>query len=330
MMRLSTLWSVDRTLDADGRSPLADRIAEQWEHDANTVRFVRSSANFVYRFSANGSERFLRFARNAERTRETIEGEIELLEWLAERGVSVARPVRSRSGNRIETIETSLGTFHAVAFERLLGRHRELGEMDAGCFHAWGAALGRLHAAMADYAGPALATRPSWRDHLDQARRYIPSDKATIRRELDEIAVAIEALPADRECCGLIHGDFELDNLVWPDQGNGTPGILDFDDGSRHWYAADLAFALRDLFDRGADPSDPSVGAFVRGYRAHFPLNDELLAAVPLFSRLSRLLTCTRLARSLDLPDRSDQPAWLRRLRGKFEARIATYVATLA
>lgn len=105
---------------------------------------------------------------------------------------------------------------------------------------------------------------------------------------------------------------------------------VDFDDCSHHWYAADVAFALRDLFDQGADLRHASVGAFVRGYRAHFSLDDELLVALPLFSRLSRLLVCTRLVRSLDLPYRADQPSWLRGLRAKLESRVAAYAASLA
>jgi Ser/Thr protein kinase RdoA (MazF antagonist) len=72
------------------------------------------------------------------------------------------------------------------------------------------------------------------------------------------------------------------------------------------------------------------VHAFVRGYRAHHRLDDDLFAALPLFSRLSRLLVYARLVRSLDLPDRPDQPEWLRGLRRKFEAITAAYATSLS
>jgi Ser/Thr protein kinase RdoA (MazF antagonist) len=329
MMRLSTLWKVDRTLDAAGWSPLADRIAERWEHDEDTLRFVRSSANFVYRFRANGAEWFLRFADSCERTWGMIEGEIDLLEWLGRSGLTVSRPVRSKAGNLVETVDTSIGTFYAVAFARLPGSHLTIGELDRQRFHDWGAALGGLHANLAEYSDRALMSRATWREQLDQARVAIPSDKVAVWHELDEIAATLEALPVDRERCGLIHGDFELDNLCWTDQTASAPGILDFDDCSQHWYAADLAFALRDLFDNGADLSHESVDAFIRGYRVHYPLDDKLMAALPLFSRLSRLLTYAKLVRSLDLPADSDQPAWLDGLRQKFEATTAAYATSL-
>ena len=69
MMRLSTLWKVDSTIDADGRSPVADRIVERWTHDPGSARFVRSSANFVYHLTRDGARQFLRFADSGERRR---------------------------------------------------------------------------------------------------------------------------------------------------------------------------------------------------------------------------------------------------------------------
>ena len=54
MMRLSTMWAVDRTIDADGRSPIADEILAAWGHDPGTARFFRSSANFIYTFDRAG------------------------------------------------------------------------------------------------------------------------------------------------------------------------------------------------------------------------------------------------------------------------------------
>jgi len=39
-----------------------------------------------------------------------------------------------------------------------------------------------------------------------------------------------------------------------------------------YWYVADVAFALRDLFETGVDLSHPSFHAFIRGYSQHYPL----------------------------------------------------------
>jgi Ser/Thr protein kinase RdoA (MazF antagonist) len=110
---------------------MADLVVERWENDPDTLRFVRASANIVCRFKSSEVDRFLRFAAGAERPREMIEGEVDLLEWLAQAGVAVSRPVASKSGNLFETVESSLGTFHSVAFDRLPGTHLKIDDATA-------------------------------------------------------------------------------------------------------------------------------------------------------------------------------------------------------
>lgn len=326
MMPLSTIWNVDRTLDADGRSPVAERIGGLWDHDPDGVRFFRSSANFLYVFSNEGKRCFLRFADASERSREAVDAEIDLVAWLAGAGIAVAAPIPSREGNLAETVATELGTFHAVAFVGLDGAQYDAGELDGARFGEWGAALGELHAAMRGYPGGSLSARDSWRDHLAFVGSRIPADKPAVHRELDRIASSLAALPANGENVGPIHGDFELDNLCWRDR---RIGVLDFDDCGQHWYVADIAFALRDLFDDGAGLDDPRVRAFTDGYAARHPLDARTLAEIPVFSRLARLVAYARMARSLDLEDDPEHPAWLRGLAEKLTSRMAAYEASL-
>jgi len=103
---------------------------------------------------------------------------------------------------------------------------------------------------------------------LDRARDVIHPDETAVRRELGQIALSLGALPASPATSGLIHFDFELDNLVWRGE---AVGILDFDDCAHYWYAADIAFALRDLFDGGADLDHRSFREFVGGAMPRTP-----------------------------------------------------------
>ncbi len=129
-----------------------------------------------------------------------------------------------------------------------------------------------------------------------------------------------------RDSFGLIHFDFELDNLRWRDH---TIGILDFDDCAHYWYAADIAFALGDLFDGGGDLSSGAFREFVRGYTAHFPLDEGMLAHIPLFRRMAALVRHARIIRAMDLPDDQEYPEWLQALRRKLAHRIKSYPAAL-
>ena len=141
-----------------------------------------------------------------------------------------------------------------------------------------------------------------------------------LRSEYDLLAGEFAALPVDSDTYGTIHGDFELDNLVWR---GSTAAILDFDDSAHLWYAADIALATRDLFadEAGAGMSvtrgmdDPRFQAFMEGYREQRALDEDSLARVPLFLRVACLLEYARLVRALDLAEGAQQADWLVALR---------------
>lgn len=322
MMRLSTIWNVDRTIDANGSSPVAERILERWPYDHGSIRFFRSSANFLYVFRIDGNRHFLRFADSSERTREVIEAEVDLLTWLDGAGIDVALPVASRHGHLVETVETRWGIFHAVVFPALEGTQPGIEDLDDARFQRWGSSLGGLHSALATYPGGDTTTRPTWQHHLDMIRVNLPAEAPALHNELAEVAGELAALPQTLASYGLIHFDVELDNLVWRED---AIGILDFDDCSHLWYAADIVFALRDLFEESTNQDDPRFRAFVRGYSEHRPVDGDLPSRVPLFLRLGGLIQYARLVRAADLVVGPEHPEWLGTLSRKLHDRIAAY-----
>jgi Ser/Thr protein kinase RdoA (MazF antagonist) len=326
MMRLSTLCTVDRTVDAQRESPIAAQIAGRWEHDEGSVRFFRSSANFVYRLQRGGRPFYLRFADSSERTRGMVVAEVDILRSVAARGMTVTTPIPSSHGHLVETVWTELGTFHAVVFGGMDGAQLEIDDLDDRQFMEWGAALGRLHATLEGCAPTAAASRRTWRDHLESAGACLPEGRSAVRTEYEQIASSLEVLPMTRDSYGLIHSDFELDNLYWQD---GTVGIGDFDECFNAWHVMDVVLALRDLFPDRVDLNNGSFLDFVRGYRTQRTLGDELLAQLPLFLRTARLLGHARLVRCMDLSPYAGDPAWLQALRSKFENRLTDYRASL-
>lgn len=327
MMPLSKMWNVDRTIDASGSSPVAARLLEDWMYEPGSVRFFRSSANFLYVFRHEGSQYFLRFADQSERSRESVAAEVALLQWLAGQGIDVAIPVRSPIGNYVQTAETEWGTFHTVVFQAIQGTQYDIGELRGPQFSEWGAALGKLHAVMKGCPSPITNARDTWRDRLNEARQYVPDHARLVRSELDSIALALEALPMDDDTYGLIHFDFELDNLIWNDR---TVHILDFDGCARCWYEADIAFALRELIATGAETSDPVIREFVSGYANHHSVEPDVLARLPNFFRLADVLTYASIARALDFGATAEHPDWLTGLIDKLRNRMTAYELSLA
>ncbi|MGH2508471.1 MAG: phosphotransferase enzyme family protein [Ktedonobacteraceae bacterium] len=307
MMKLSTMLRVDSTVDTQSRSRIAERILEQWEHDQGSAQFFRSSANFVYIFRKGGECYFLRFAESAQRTCAELEAEMALLSFLAGQAMTVATPVASKNGRWVEAIETDLGIFHAVVFAQLQGREVEIEELGLAQFERWGAALGKLHALTHRYQDPKASARGTWRDHLTLVRNVVSKNEPRVQAECDYLTSFLAALPVTETNSGLIHGDFELDNLRWQDE---TIAIFDFDECASSWYIADVAFALRDLFKTSVDLSHPSFRAFIRGYREQYALDEELISNLPTFMRLVNLIMYAKLVWAMDLAQDQDYPAW--------------------
>jgi Ser/Thr protein kinase RdoA (MazF antagonist) len=326
MMKLSTMLKVDSTVDTQWQSRIAERILEHWEHDQGSAQFFRSSTNFVYVFRKGGERYFLRFADSTERTGAAIEAEMALLCWVASKGMTVTTPIASKNGRCVETVETDLGTFHAVVFAQLQGAQVAFEELSTAQFEVWGATLGKLHAMLHLYQDPRLSARGTWRDHLHLVQIYLPKDEPRVQAEFDHLISFLAALPMTETNYGLIHGDFELDNLFWQDE---TLAMLDFDDCSSYWYVADVAFALRDLFETGVDLSHPSFRAFIRGYSEHSSLDEELVSHLPTWMRLVNLIMYAKLVRAMDLAYDQDYPEAYTSLLLKLENRIQNYKASL-
>lgn len=326
MMKLSTMLKVDSTVDTQWRSRIAERMLEHWEHDQGSAQFFRSSTNFVYVFRKGGEPYFLRFADSAERTYAAIEAEMVLLNFLASKGMTVTTPITSQNGRYVETVETDLGTFHAVVFTKLQGAQLDIEELSTAQFEVWGAALGKLHAMMHLCQDPSLSARGTWRDHLTLAQIFVPKDEPGVQAECDHLTSWLSALPVTETNYGLIHGDFELDNIRWQ---NETIAMFDFDDCSYSWYVADIAFALRDLFETGVDLNNPSFCAFIHGYSEHYSLNEELISHLPTWMRLANLIIYAKLVRAMDLMKGQDYPEAYTSLLLKLENWVQNYKASL-
>ena len=296
MMTLELMARFFESVDEEWRSPIASSVAAAWFGGEVETWVWRASANFVCVVMAAGRKYYLRINHESERQPDLIAAELAFVEALNGASISVATPVRSTDGSLVESVSTPLGLCHAVMFEALPGEHRELDEMTGVDFEAWGQALGAVHACSSRLSA---INRPAWSDNLNLAKRLIPAQAGAARREIHAVEAALESLPRSRENFGLIHYDFELDNLMWD---SGHIGILDFDDCAYCWFAADIAYALRDLFaDRvgGVDLDDASLQSFVRGYRDEQPLSDEEIERLPLYLRLHNLVSYARITRAL-------------------------------
>ncbi len=321
MMPLAQLARLALTVDAAGRSPVADAVAAQWDIERGTAQFWRSSACHVFVVPAAGPGRrdrsFLRFVPAEHRPGAGLLPVAELADALFRAGGQVARPLPSRRGTLTEEVETPLGLMEAMLVEAAPGALADSDALTAARAEAWGAALAGLHAAGNRLPGRVATRLPEGFAELAEVRTTLPGDD----RALDACAAVIErmaSLPRTADAWGVVHGDFELDNVSWD---GGRVVAFDLDEAARSWFVADIAFSLRDVTGFGPTPTPSEkalTAAFLDGYGQVRPLTEVALAALPMFAAAHALVSTVRARRALDARTPED-PEWLVGLRSKVE-----------
>jgi Ser/Thr protein kinase RdoA (MazF antagonist) len=296
VLPVGELVGVARTVDDDGSSPLALRVAEPWR--SQEVRFLRSSANHVF-VCDNGVLRF-----RPEEAGSALARGAEVASRLAG---TVAPPVPSVDGE----LAVHVQGYVAAMFGSVPGRQVDEESLTPELARAWGQALARFHETASQLDPPPAI--PLWLDAVAEAASSLSRP---------EILHELRRLPTSDALAGVVHGDPELDNVIW--NANGEPIFVDVDDVSRSWFAADVCFALRDF------EGSPLAADFVAGYREARPLTDEELTWLPQFRRAHALVTLAGLERVLAEPVADDWPDWAKSLHARLHevaARLRTVVA---
>lgn len=315
MLPLSEIHRLVALVDGTGRCPVADAVAAAWDLPSRAARHWRSSASHVFHIPTAG---YLRIVPAAHRSRDRVDAVAELMRRLHGSGLPVAELARSSTGNLVETVGTPLGAMHAMLVRPADGIQLDLDDLTPAHAREWGAALARLHHENAPQ--PRAVRLPAAFEQLDpSAFADDPPLAAAVRRLTDHLG----RLPRDAARFGVVHGDFELDNLAWR---NGTPTAYDFDEAAHSWFVADIAHAVRDLDPL---PADPRFANFLAGYRQFGPLEDTDLALLPLFSALHAATALVRLRPVLDAGTAQSDPAWLARLRNRIDQHLQRQRATV-
>jgi len=281
--------------------------------------------NLVYTYERAGKPLILRISFRPDRSAEMIASELHFVEYLAEHGVRVSRPVRSEDGRLLEVIEADGVPLHVVSFARGKGmrvpdngyQYREDAPIEE-YFRNWGSVLGQMHALATRYDPPAdVARRPGWFE-LHRSERLVqdrvPARLGLVRERILSLFDAIRGLPNDHDAYGLIHGDFNDGNFT-VDYSNGDITVFDFDDCCHFWFMYELAAAWeggvgRTMFEGVQERRVFMTRYFdevMAGYSRENTLSDAWLDRLPLFLQLVQLEELLHYAQYLDDPDEEDR-----------------------
>lgn len=314
MMKLSNMV---KGLASDA---VAKSLIQNWEHDEGSLKFWRASSNFVYAFENNQEKYFLRFSFDQESTIEQIKAELEFMEYLKSNHYSCVSPILSVNGKYIETVQNSEGTYFAVVFSSAKGITLDETITEVQC-EDWGRSLASLHQLSKVYE-PSDTKRPNWQDILRKIdvmiQRY-PDEQEAIE-ELGKLTEQLHSFPISNSNYGLIHYDFQLDNIFYEEE-NRSFSVIDFDDAVYSWYAHDIITALDDFHGDDMNLDNPQVKSFLKGYSTVIPLGDKDINHFPYFQRFMKLYRFSKLLWSLEGSEVADATKWLDDVKLKF-ARV--------
>ncbi len=299
---------------------LVKMLLGNWQHDIESLDLLdsyRISSNAVYPFKQNGSIKFLRFSPFDEKLKCNLIGELDFINYLKTKEYPVLNISNSKNGQELIEISTPWGNYYAVVFDRVKGEQLGKIEYTTTICKIHGKALGKLHRLSSDY-NPVKKLRWSYEDVLQWVEGQLTKfpQEALARREAEFLFTSLSRLPKDNSLYGLIHYDFELDNLFY-DVDNDILSVIDFDDAMYHWYVMDIERALESICSE-LGYKDLSIyrDYFMEGYREEFNVSEELLSYIPLFRRFANLYSYTRILRaSSEIWE--NEPEWLTSLRSK-------------
>lgn len=304
---------------------LAKETLKNWSHDDNMLDNMltkfRISSNAIYPFLQDGKVCFLRLAPIEEKMEKNVLGEIEFISYLLEHSYPALEPIKAVTGEICMRLNTQWGEYYATAFKRVKGVSLEETDKSNEIMYEYGKALGKLHSLSSLF----VPKTKKWTHievlgwieeilHEYNAPDYVTSELNAIKNELEE-------LPLCNKNYGLIHYDFELDNVFYDDEAK-TCAVIDFDDGMYHWYALDIEQVFDSLAEELNDEMFQAAKTeFVNGYKSEHCYTTEMEASCSLMRRFINLYGYARLIRCV-AEKFADEPEWLVNLREKLNKAI--------
>ena len=280
------------------------------------LSYFRISSNAIYPFCKKGDMHevcFLRLSPSEEKPFSRVAAEIHFIKWLNEKGFSVMKPVAMKTGELAKEMLTEWGAYNVSCFARVPGNSLEDTKVNLAIIRGYGQILGKLHSLTKEY--PCSEKHRNHKDLLEEIGNRIKKydAPAIVREEYGAVCGELARLAVSSSDYGMIHYDFEPDNVFY-DEAENTFSVIDFDDAICCWYALDIVRAL-DALDEiiEEDDLDDAVCSFLEGYQSVTDLTDEQNQSFPLMRRFVRLQEYATILHVLSDPV-DEKPDWMEEL----------------
>ncbi|TXK70170.1 phosphotransferase enzyme family protein [Paenibacillus sp. N3.4] len=307
---------------------LAEMILKNWHFDEGSMemfKYYRISSNAIYPFKCEGKNQILRFAPKSEKLKSNILAELDFISYLRDNQYGVLESVTSKHGEKVVEVRTPWGEYFASVFKRVSGVQINNTDFSDTIIFSHGKALGRLHYLSSQYT-PGKFKRWSYSDVLDWIQEVLISypDESAALIETKLLRDYFASIHKSQSNYGLVHYDFEYDNVFYDDNSKSC-NVIDFDDAMYHWYAMDIEQALDSLQDCiSSEIFNHKKQCFLDGYLTEYEFTNDLEVILPAFRRFANLYGYVRTLKSIE-EKWDNEPEWLTNLRKKLTEGLKEY-----
>ncbi|WP_313799246.1 phosphotransferase [Cytobacillus sp.] len=299
-------------------SDLAEMLLGNWEYDKESIdlfKYYRISSNAIYPFQIRNKTQMLRFSPKSEKCQTNILAELEFISYLRSKQYGVLETALSKNGEELIEAQTPWGEYFASVFKRVAGIQLNKTDLSDFIIFNYGKALGKLHQLSSEYK-PIKNKRWSFSDVLNWIHNTLidlPHETSALM-ETKLLQDYFYSIPITKSNFGLVHYDFEYDNVFY-DEASHSCNVIDFDDAMYHWYIMDIVRALDSMQDCiPAEMFQQKKQCFMDGYRTEYELSEDMLSIEPACRRFANLYGYVRVLRSIE-EKWENEPDWLVSLR---------------
>lgn len=313
-------------------SELALMLLKNWNYDDESLglfKYYRISSNAIYPFKNQGKVYFLRFVPELEKDNESINQELEFIRILSKNGFNVPNVINSKFGNLIETKNTPWGVYHAVVFESVGDETLESIEMTEDIAYQYGKSLAMLHQISKEEVQSSLK-RKSIYDIFNMIEGKLEkgiSKTNTLSDHVNVLRTEFGKLDRTDHSFGLIHYDYELDNIIYDNETQKLSAI-DFDDCMYGFYGQDVERAINSIESELEDFQEAAKASFIDGYLNAGGNLEMYNNNRELFKTFADLYSYFRVSSSLE-EKWDNEPEWMENLRNRLSERMKKYLEKL-
>lgn len=267
---------------------LLDYVARNYDTGRVTrCKLLTRGLNDTYRFFTEQGVFILRVYRTPWRKKADVCYELDALEYLHRKGVSVSVPVKSINGEVAREINAPERTRYIALFTYAGGTVPQLNQQIS---YEYGTTVAQIHHLTDNFSSPHHRSSLDLNHLLDEPLKIITptmteydGDVGYVKSWVDKIE---ESVPVGLLDYGFCHGDFHDWNAHWEE---GRLTVFDFDCCGIGFRAYDLAVFLWNLKTNYKGKESDNWEAFLEGYTAKRPLAQIELDAIPFFVAARRI-----------------------------------------